>query len=73
MSEISLVVYPYPGGLVKEDYLVIWDNFSYFSIKTYVVGTQKCLTEALLMSIHNICFYGELEKIIPELSPNTPS
>ena len=20
---------------------------------------------------HNICFYGELEKIIPELSPNT--
>ena len=23
------------------------------------------------MSTHNICFYGELEKIIPELSPNT--
>ena len=21
---------------------------------------------------HNICFYGELEKIIPELSSNTP-
>ena len=25
------------------------------------------------MSTHNIHFYGELEKIIPELSPNTPS
>ena len=24
------------------------------------------------MSTHNICFYGELEKIIQELSSNTP-
>ena len=24
------------------------------------------------MSTHNICFYGEIEKIIPELSSNTP-
>ena len=24
------------------------------------------------MSTHNICFYGELEKIIPKLSSNTP-
>ena len=24
------------------------------------------------MSTHNICFYGETEKIIPELSANTP-
>ena len=24
------------------------------------------------MSTHNICFYAELEKIIPELSSNTP-
>ena len=24
------------------------------------------------MSAHNICFYGVLEKIIPELSPATP-
>ena len=24
------------------------------------------------MSIHNISFYGEMKKIIPELSPNTP-
>ena len=28
---------------------------------------------ARLMSTHNICFYGEIRKIIPELSPNTPS
>ena len=27
--------------------------------------------EAILMSTHNICFYGELTKIILELSPNT--
>ena len=34
--------------------------FSYFSTKTYVVGThQKPLDEALLMSTHNICFCGE--------------
>ena len=26
------------------------------------------LSEALLMSTHNICFYGKLEKMIPELS-----
>ena len=52
----------------------LWDNFSYLSIKkTYVVGTHwKRLTEALPMSTHNICFNGELEKIIPELSSNTP-
>ena len=24
------------------------------------------------MSTHNICFYGEIRKIIPELSQNTP-
>ena len=30
------------------------------------------LTEMLLMSTHNICFYGEIEKIIQELSSNTP-
>ena len=27
--------------------------------------------EAVLMSTYNICFYGEVEKIIPELSTNT--
>ena len=29
------------------------------------------LDEAILMSTHNICFYGEMRKIIPKLSPNT--
>ena len=43
---------------------MIRDNFAYFSIKTYVVGTR----EAILMSTHNICFYGELTKIILQLS-----
>ena len=28
--------------------------------------------EALLMSTQNIRFYGEIRKLIPELSPNTP-
>ena len=39
------------------------NNFSYLSMKTYVVGTHlKCLNEALLMSTHNICFRGEIRK-----------
>ena len=24
------------------------------------------------MSTHNICFYGEIRKIIPKLAPSTP-
>ena len=47
-------------GLVKEVYLV-----------KHVVRTHlKRLSEALLMSTHNIVFFGEHEKIIPELSSN---
>ena len=39
--------------------------FSYFSMKTYEVGThKKCLAQALLMSTHNICFHGEIRKIL---------
>ena len=34
------------------------------AIKTYVVGTH----EAILMSTHNIRFYGELTRIIFQLS-----
>ena len=33
-------------------------QFPYFSMKTYVVGT-----EALLMCTHNICFHREVRKI----------
>ena len=36
------------------------DNFTYFS-----------KNEAILMSTHNICFYGELTKIILQLSLST--
>ena len=39
------------------------DIFSYFSMKTYVVGTHsKHLAEALWLSTHNICFRGKSEK-----------
>ena len=40
------------------------------------MGTHKGaerLAEALLMSTHNKCFYGEIRKIISELSPNMQS
>ena len=49
---------------------MISDNFAYFFIKTYVVGAHLCLTEAILMSTHNIGFYEDLTKIIFELSSN---
>ena len=55
------------GG--KEKYLGI--IVGYFFL--YFLGThEKHLAEGLLMSTYNICFDGELEKIIPELSSNTP-
>ena len=39
--------------------------FSYFSMKTYIVGSYwKCLVEALPMSTHNICFHGKIRKNI---------
>ena len=38
---------------------------SYFSMKTYVVGTHyRRLDEALLMSTHNICFRWEIRKFL---------
>ena len=38
-----------------------------------ILDTQKKhLGEGLLMSTHNTGFYGEIRKIIPELSPNSP-
>ena len=48
-------------------------SFYYISIKIYAVGTHsKRLAEALLICTHNKGFHGELRKIIPELSSNTP-
>ena len=37
-----------------------------------ILARSAFLTKGLQMSTHNICFYGELEKIIPELSSNMP-
>ena len=37
------------------------EKFQYFSIKSYVVDVYKNrLTDAILIHIQNICFYGEL-------------
>ena len=54
--------------------MISLDIFSHFSIKTYVVGTHlNHLTKVLLLSMHIIHFYGELEKVIPiKLSSNNP-
>ena len=44
---------PYIRPLVKSAYQIF---FSYFSTKTYVVGTQKSgLNETVLLSTQNIC------------------
>ena len=32
-----------------------------------IIECIKCLTKTLLMSTHNVCFYGELEKIIHQI------
>ena len=66
-SKITSILHP-----VKQIRRVFEDNFHYFSIKTYVVGTHKNrLAEAILMSTHNICFCGALSKIILQLSSNS--
>ena len=41
--------------------MIKMDNFQYFSIKSYVVDVYlNRLTEAILIHIQNIWFYGEL-------------
>ena len=45
--------------MVEKSVLSI-EFFSYFSMKTYVVGTYS---KRLQMSTHNICFHGEIKKI----------
>ena len=46
--------------------MIIKDNFSYFSSKPYVVTPHlNRLIETVQMRGHNICFYAELTKIIP--------
>ena len=46
--------------------MIIEDNFSYFSLKPYVVTPNlNRLDETVQMRGHNIHFYAELAKIIP--------
>ena len=46
--------------------MIINDNFSYFSLKPYVVTHHlNRLVETVQMRGHNICLYAELTKIIP--------
>ena len=70
-SELDIILTK-TGNILTTNELVkltmLWTTgtwyFSYFSTKTYVVGThQKHPGEALLMSTHNICFCGEIRQI----------
>ena len=46
--------------------MIIRDNFSYCSSKPYVVTLHlNRLVETVQMRGHNICFYAEITKIIP--------
>ena len=48
---------------------VFGDNFAYFSVKKPMLFV--CVSyEAILINTHNIRFYGELTKIILQLSSN---
>ena len=45
--------------------MIIEDNFSYFSLKPYIVTPHlNHLDETVQMRGHNLCFYAELTKII---------
>ena len=53
--------------------MIIKGNFSYFSLKPYVVTPHlNRLDEAVQMRGHNICFYAELTKIIPNYHQTLP-
>ena len=67
----SKFAFVYYRGIVEEAYLVI--VLGYFFLISPYKHMLRVLAETLLMSIYNICFCGELEKIISQLSPNTPS
>ena len=48
--------------------MIMRDNFSYFSLKPYVVTPHlKGLIETVQMRGNKICFYAELTKITPVL------
>ena len=49
------------------------DNFSYFSLKPYVVTPHlNRLFKTVQMRGHNVCFYAELTKIIPNYQQMLP-
>ena len=54
-------------ALDKKEYLVvIWGIFFSFLTELYVVNPHlNRLDETVQMKCHNICFYAELTKIIP--------
>ena len=46
--------------------MIIWNNFSYSSMKPYVVSPHlNRLVETVQMRAHNVCFLPELTKIFP--------
>ena len=46
--------------------MIMRDNFSYFSLKLYVVTPHlNRLVEMVQMRGHKVCFCAELTKIIP--------
>ena len=46
--------------------MMIEDNFSYFSLKPYVVTPHlNHLDKMVQMRDHNICYYANITKIIP--------
>ena len=51
--------------IVEADLQIRMQLFSYFSTKTYAVGTQKnCLNETVLLSTKNMCYKLMDKKII---------
>ena len=59
---------------IRENLMIIKDNFGKFCIKTYVVIPHlNCLIEAVQMRGYNIWFKLQIRKVIRQLSSNTPS
>ena len=55
-----------PNSRVLDNREYFDDNFSYFSLKPYVVTSHLNHRIVMVqMRGHNICFYAELTKIIP--------
>ena len=53
--------------------MIIRDNFSYFSLKPYVVTPHlNCLVKTIQMRDHSICFNAEVTKIIPNFHQILP-